>query len=179
MSDPFIGQIILFAGNFEPSGWAFCDGRLLPISQNTALFSILGTTYGGDGITNFALPDLRGRVPLHFGQGPGLSNYVQGQSAGAEQVTLTQGQLPAHSHSATSSLSGTAAPANSTDPTGRFLAQTRQATYGSGAPVALDPTSVSTTVAASGGNNQPHNNLQPYLALNYVIALFGIFPSRN
>jgi microcystin-dependent protein len=178
MSEPFIGQIVLFAGNFEPKGWAFCNGQLLSIAQNTALFAILGTTYGGNGQTTFALPDLRGRVPIHFGQGPGLSNYNLGQIGGTENVTLTTNQIPSHNHPATSTLSGTNAPATAAQPEGLQLAQGRQTAYGSGAPVTMNPTSVTTTVGAAGGN-QPHPNLQPYTTLSYIIALVGIFPSRN
>lgn len=179
MAEPFIGQIILFAGNFEPRGWAFCNGQLLSIAQNTALFSLLGTTYGGNGQTTFALPDLRGRVPLHFGQGPGLSDYILGESGGAEQVTLTQGQMPAHSHQAFSTLNASNAADDSTDPTGRVLAVANRGVYNSQTPnVSMAAAAISTTVASTGGN-QPHDNRQPYLAINYIIALEGIYPSRN
>lgn len=161
MATPFIGQITLFAGNFAPRGWAFCQGQLLSIAQNTALFSILGTTYGGDGQTTFALPDLRGRVPLQQGQGPGLQSYVLGQKAGTETVTLTVNEMPAHNHS----ITVTAVPPGGTIP----------AVDGQLTPTPLN------AFEASGmtGGSQPHNNLQPYLALNYIIALQGIFPSRN
>ena len=167
MSEPFIGSIILFAGNFAPRGWAFCNGQLLPIAQNTALFSILGTTYGGNGQTTFALPDLRGRVPLHPGTGPGLSQYTLGQSAGAETITLTSSEMPAHTHvqPASNGDQTTNRPNAAVPARGGVYAGT---TDGS----ALDPTSPA-------GGSQPHSNLQPYLAVNYIIALEGIFPSRN
>ena len=167
MSEPFIGSVILFAGNFAPRGWAFCNGQILSIAQNTALFSLLGTTYGGNGQTTFALPDLRGRVPLHFGQGPGLSSYALGQSAGTESVTLNLNQMPAHTHSqpATNAGQNTNRPNAAVPARGGVYAAS---TDGS----ALDPTT-------SAGGSQPHTNIQPYLALNYIIALEGIYPSRN
>lgn len=167
MSEPFLGSIILFGGNFAPRGWAFCNGQLLPIAQNTALFSLLGTTYGGNGQTTFALPDLRSRVPVHFGQGPGLSSYSLGQSAGAETITLTQAEMPAHAHTqpASNANQTTNRPNGAVPAKGGVYAG---ATDGS----QLDPT---TPV----GGSQPHSNLQPYLAMNYIIALEGIYPSRN
>jgi microcystin-dependent protein len=167
----FIGQVKLFAGNFAPVSWHDCDGSLMPISQYTALFSLLGTTYGGDGQTTFALPDLRGRAVLHVGQGPGLSNYQLGQTGGVETVTLTAAQLPVHSHSipATTSLgsSGTATglvPASSPDDIGSY-STTSNATMNSAA------------LQAAGGN-QPHSNIKPYLAVRYIICLEGIYPPR-
>ena len=163
-ASPFIAEIILFAGNFAPRGWAFCNGQLLSISQNTALFSLLGTTYGGNGQTTFALPDLRSRVPVHPGQGPGLSSYQLGQSGGAETVTLGVNQLPAHTHAATSPPVDTAATSNR--PTSG-MAPARGGAYAPGPSV------------GSTGGSQPHTNLQPHLALNYIIATQGIFPSRN
>ena len=166
MAEPFIGQIILFAGNFAPRGYAFCAGQLLPIAQNTALFSILGTTYGGNGQTTFALPDLRGRAPLSSGQGPGLSNYDLGQSAGQETHTLNANEMPQHTHlpQAASGDQTTNRAAGSVPASGGAYATTANA---SGA------------ATSSAGGSQPHNNLQPYLVLNYCIALEGIFPSRN
>jgi microcystin-dependent protein len=171
--DPFIGQIIMFAGNFAPSGWALCDGQLLPIAQNTALFSLLGTTYGGDGKTNFALPDLRGRVPVHPGQGPGLSMYELGQQAGSETVTLTSQEIPAHTHSfapgCSTQLPNTESPANAV-------------------PANLDPTQAFSTEpngnmragnSSAAGGSQAHGNLQPLVCVNFIIALQGIYPSRN
>ena len=180
MSEPFLGQIMLVGFNFAPTGWAMCNGQLLSISQNTALFSLLGTQYGGDGVQTFGLPDLRGRVAVGTGQGPGLSPYVVGQVTGSETVTLTVNQMPAHSHL----VGANAANATVASPSGADLAQTVDSTRGAvvntystppmTAPVTLDPA----TVKPSGGS-QPHPNIQPCLALNYIIALQGIFPSRG
>lgn len=182
MSQPFIGEIILFGGNFAPRGWAFCNGQILSIAQNTALFSILGTTYGGNGQTTFALPDLRGRVPVSAGQGPGLSPYSLGQQSGSETVTLTVQQMPAHNHPVNADgTNGTAV-----SPAGGNLAQTATGTgksavtsntYTTGAPAA--PVQLNPTTIGPQGGSQPHNNLQPLLALNYIIALEGVYPSRN
>jgi microcystin-dependent protein len=180
MQPPFLGQITLFPYNFAPFGWAMCEGQLLPISQNTALFSLLGTQFGGDGRSNFALPDLRGRVPIGQGQGPGLSPYVVGEQQGAEQVTLTAATDPAHSHAflafaaaATTNAPNGALPAegHGSGRGGTFAVNTYAA---SGASVTL----AAGEVGAAGGN-QPHNNLQPYLTLNWCIAMQGIFPSRS
>lgn len=167
MAEPFLGTILLFGGTFAPAGWALCEGQLLPISQNTALFSILGTTYGGNGTTNFALPDLRGRVPLGFGSAPGLSSYVEGQTGGVESITLTSSQIPGHQHlqPASNGDEGTNRPNNAVPARGGVYAS---ASDGS----ALAPTS-------SVGGGQPHENRQPFLVMNYIIALEGIFPSRN
>jgi microcystin-dependent protein len=191
--EPFIGQIILVPYNFAPRGWAFCNGLILPIAQNTALFSLLGTTYGGNGQTTFGLPDLRGRVALSSGQSPGTSVYELGQIAGAESVVLNVTQLPQHSHSfALGSLAATAnvknAAGNSRSPVGAMPAieaagvtatysNDALATAGAMAPGAIS-LSGAATVGAAGGN-QPFEILQPYLTLNYCIALQGIFPSRN
>lgn len=170
MSTPFIGEIRLFGFGFPPRGWALCEGQLLPISQNQALFSLLGTTYGGNGTTDFALPDLRGRVPLHHGQGPGFPSYVLGQQGGVEEVTLTIDQLGPHSHlSAAQSGAGTSA-----SPFGDVWARSEVAQYGTPAAASMDPAAVSPV-----GASQPHDNLAPYLTLNYCIALQGIFPSRS
>jgi microcystin-dependent protein len=167
VSEPFYGEIVLFAGNFAPRGWAFCNGQLLPISQNTALFSILGTTYGGNGQTTFALPDLRGRAPISAGQGPGLDNYQLGQAAGEETVTLNVNEIPAHAHGqpATNADEGTNRPSNAVPARGGVYAS------------ASDGTQMAPTAAA--GGNQPHDNRSPYLTVNYIIALEGIYPSRN
>lgn len=169
--NPFIGEIMMFAGNFAPTGWALCNGQLLSIAQNTALFSLLGTTYGGNGQTTFALPDLRGRAPIHFGQGPGLSNYSQGQLAGEENHTLLATEMPTHTHVARAD----AANGTSDTPTGMFPARTPGGTpaYGAGSAAQLASTFLATT-----GGSQPHNNMQPYLVINYCIALTGVFPSR-
>jgi microcystin-dependent protein len=167
VSTPFIGSITLFAGNFAPRGWAFCNGQLLPINQNTALFSLLGTTYGGNGMTTFALPDLRGRVPTHAGQGPGLSPYTLGESAGSESVTLTAAQMPAHNHAqpATNAEQGTSRPGNAVPAKGGVYAG------------ASDGSAMAPSSAAGGG--LPHDNRAPYLALNFIIALQGIYPALS
>lgn len=172
MADPFLGEIRLFGFNFAPVGWAMCQGQLLPISQNTALFSLLGTSYGGNGTTTFALPDLRSRVPLSMGQGAGLSNYVIGQAGGNENVTLLASQLPAHSHSV--NASSTAAAADR--PAGAVLGHAGVNTYAAGPDGA---TVMNAGMIANTGGSQPHSNLQPFLTLNFCIALQGIYPSRN
>ena len=166
MAQPYVGEIRLFAGNYTPAGWMFCDGSLLAIAQYDVLFNLIGTTYGGDGQSTFALPDLRGRVPIHFGNG-----FVQAQNGGAEQVTLTVAQLPAHSHGFLASSDV----ANSPNPAGHVLAETVSTTpYFAGPPaVPLAPPSV-----LNAGGSQPHNNFQPYLCIDYIISLFGIFPSQ-
>lgn len=170
--EPFIGEISLFAGNFPPRGWAFCDGQLLPISQNTALFSLLGTTYGGNGVSNFALPDLRGRIPLGYGQGPGLSPYQLGQSGGVEAVTLLLSQVPPHTHAPTSAgaVADTRSPANGYWAPGAAF----DPDYAS--PDALSP--MATGAVGAVGGSQPHDNMQPHLPLSFIIALEGIYPSR-
>lgn len=170
MSEPFLGMIAIYGFNFAPRGWAMCNGQILPIAQNTALFSLLGTTYGGNGQTTFALPDLRSRWPLHFGQGPGLSSYDLGQSAGTETVTLTGQQIPPHQHTVAASDGD----ATSNKPEGGVLAQGNQYTN-----VAPNVQMAPTMIPPSGGGGQPHTNIQPYLAINFCIALEGIFPSRN
>jgi len=193
MSTPFLGMIILVPYNFAPRGWAFCNGQILPIAQNTALFSLLGTTYGGNGQTTFALPDLRGRVPLSSGQGPGLSNYDLGQVAGTESVTLTITQMPIHNHPATVGTLAAAANAKTTagntrSPAGALPAMEAAgvtATYNNdGAPPGTQLAANAITVSGApaigtAGGSQPFDKMQPYLTLNYCIALEGIFPSRN
>lgn len=169
MSQPFIGEIVMFAGNFAPRGWSFCSGQTLSIAQNTALFSILGTTYGGNGQTTFALPDLRSRVPIHPGQGPGLSSYSLGQQGGSENVTLTVPQMPAHNHT----LNANNGASNDTIPTNAFFSEGGLYTTNA-ANVQMNPATIGLT-----GGSQPHPNIQPYLAINFIIALQGIFPSRN
>ncbi len=172
MSEPFIGEIRMFGFNFAPQGWALCNGQLLPISQNTALFSLLGTTYGGDGTTNFALPNMQSRVPIHQGQGAGLSSYLEGQAGGTETVTLLATQMPGHTHSVKAS-SGAAA---SGQPEGRALARSGSHIY------AAEPdtnTVMNANMLGDAGGSEPHGNIQPYLVVNFCIALIGIFPSRS
>lgn len=179
MADPFLGEIRMFGGNFAPNGWALCNGQLLAISQNTALFSILGTMFGGDGVRTFGLPDLRGRVPVHQGQGNGLSNYTVGEITGSENVTLLTGQMPTHNHTVgVSNQAGSAV-----DPTNGIIAEINT---GGRQPVttteAYVPTATGTMAAnavSMAGGNQPHSNIQPLLCLTFIIALQGIFPSRS
>lgn len=173
MSEPFLGMIATFGFNFAPRGWAMCSGQILPIAQNTALFSLLGTTYGGNGQTTFALPDLRSRVPIHFGQGPGLSSYDLGQSAGTENVTLTVNQMPAHPHPF--QILANEGDANSKVPLNTFFSGQSANFYNT----AQDGTKMGPQTTAIAGGSQPHTNIQPYLAINFCIALEGIFPSRN
>jgi microcystin-dependent protein len=172
MADPFVAEIRIFPFNFAPKGWAFCDGQLLPLSQNTALFSLLGTTYGGDGKSNFALPNMQGNAPMHPGQGPGLSLHDLGETGGSETVTLLESEIPAHSHV----LKGAEDDATFKTPLNLFLAGGNQMYVGPSptangtlAPESLPPV----------GGDQPHNNLQPYLTLNFNIALQGVFPPRT
>jgi microcystin-dependent protein len=173
MSDPFVAEIRIFPFNFAPRGWAFCNGQLLPISQNTALFSLLGTTYGGDGKSTFALPDLQGNAPMHPGQGSGLSLHDLGEMSGVEAVTLLQSEIPFHSHNLMSNSSA----ANRTAPQGNSFARATGATpY---APVGGQTTTLAVQALATAGGDQPHNNMQPYLTLNFCIALQGIFPPRS
>lgn len=176
--DPLIGEIRMFCGNFAPKGWAFCDGQLLSIAQNTALFSILGTTFGGNGQSTFGLPDLRGRVPMHPGQGPGLTPRVLGEVGGTENVTLLANQMPAHTHA----LNASNTQAGSDSPANGLLAQSYDqnannsvSTYAGGAPNA---TLNAASIAPAGGS-LPHDNMQPYQCVSFIIALEGVFPSRN
>ncbi|MCG3198874.1 MAG: phage tail protein [Candidatus Omnitrophica bacterium] len=167
MAQPYVGEIRMFAGNFAPAGWMFCEGQLLPISENETLFQLIGTTYGGDGESTFALPDLRGRIPIHQGDG-----FILAETGGAEEITLTVSQIPAHSHAALGSTNtGTG-----TAPQNNLLTNLPSATntaYGTDAPLTnLHPSSVSSV-----GGSQPHTNFQPYLCVDYIISLFGIFPS--
>ncbi len=179
MAEPFIGQIIIFAGNFQIRGYAFCNGQILSIAQNTALFSILGTTYGGNGQTTFALPNLQSRVPVHFGQGPGLSPYSLGEQSGSETVTLTSQQMPIHNHlvNANEGNGSAQAPAGGFPSAGIVPSSSNAAV--SNYRNSTDGTTLAATAIGNAGGNQPHNNIQPYLALNFLIALQGIFPSRN
>ena len=179
MSEPFLGEIKMIAFDFAPKGFAFCHGQTLNISQNQSLFNLIGTTYGGNGTSNFALPDLRGRVPIGEGQGTGLSNRVLGQSGGSETVTLTEGQLPSHNHALEADLNATSSSANSNDPAGKLLGKSNRPTYLSGtANITLDSNSISGSTS-SVGSGEAHNNVQPFLCINFVIALTGIFPSQN
>jgi len=170
--EPFIGQIMLFAGNFAPRGWAMCDGQLLSIAQNTALFSILGTTYGGNGQTTFGLPDLRGRVPIHPGTGPGLSSYVLGQMSGTENVTLNITQIPSHAHSVQPGCSSD--PPSASEPSNAVPATLESQAYSSESNASMRAVN-----SSAQGGSQPHTNIQPYNCVTFCIALEGIFPSRN
>lgn len=172
-AEPFLAEIYMGGMNFAPLGYALCQGQLLPIAQNTALFSLLGTTFGGNGQTTFALPDLRGRVPVGWGQGPGLSNRVLGEAGGAETVTLLNTQIPAHTHT----LMAVTEAGDASAPGGAFLANSGaldKEYKSTGTPVAMNSNAISIT-----GGSQPHSNIQPYLVLNFYIALQGIYPSRN
>ena len=170
MADPFVAEVRIFPFNFAPRGWAFCNGQLLPLSQNTALFSLLGTTYGGDGKSNFALPNLQGSTTMHWGQGPGLSQRDLGETGGSETVTLLQSEIPSHTHT-TAKAGSTVALLNS--PANNAL--TKPATGN-----AYDSTGAGNMASLSpAGGNQPHNNMQPYLTLNFCIALQGVFPPRS
>jgi microcystin-dependent protein len=168
MGQPFVGEIRLFAGNFAPAGWWFCDGSLWPISENEVLFNLIGTTYGGDGESTFALPDLRGRVPLHQGNSPGGS-FILGQAAGVETVTLTAQQIPVHSHQqvASTDVPSLSSPANAV--TGQAASRPYRVPGATGL--------MSASTLAPDGGSQPHENMQPYLAINYIISFFGIYPS--
>ena len=180
--DPFLGEISMFGGNFAPRGWAFCSGQLLSISQYSALFSLLGTTYGGDGRTTFALPDLRGRAAIHEGHGPGLSNRPLGSKSGTETNTMTVSQMPNHGHSTTVQLSLKAAQnaQDSSNPSGNSLGAANIYDSDVQPSVSLKEGSVTGTVnVLNNGGNLPFNNMQPYLTCNYIIALVGIFPSRS
>ena len=173
MSNPFLAEIRIFTGNFAPKGWALCDGQLMPISQNTALFSLLGTTYGGNGTSNFALPNLQGCAPMQAGQGPGLSLRDLGETGGEQAVTLLQTEMPAHSHNA----QATGTP-NSNDPANNAWASGQKGFGAVYAPpgnnVQMNPLALSIA-----GGNQPHNNMPPFLGLTFIIALQGVFPPRS
>lgn len=173
MSEPFVGEIRMFAGNFAPRGWAFCDGQLLAVSQNDALFSLFGTIYGGDGRTTFGLPDMRGRLPIHAGSGPGLSPRRLGSKGGAEEVTLTANQLPSHSHT----INAVSTPASETGP---GLNETLAQSVGYDAYVPSgSPESMASQNVSSVGGSRAHTNEMPYLCVHYIVALFGIYPSRH
>ncbi len=164
MAQPYVGEIRMFAGNFAPAGWMFCEGQLLPISENETLFQLIGTTYGGDGESTFALPDMRGRIPIHQGNG-----FVLAETGGAEEITLTVSQIPSHAHP----LMGSADPSSSRSPAGQVFGRTSAEAYASEwTPGVLAPQAVSNV-----GGSQPHTNFQPYLCVDFIISLFGIFPS--
>jgi microcystin-dependent protein len=167
VAQPYVGEIRIFAGNFAPAGWMFCEGQLLPISENETLFQLVGTTYGGDGQSTFALPDLRGRLPLHLGNG-----FVLAQTGGAEEVTLTSQQIPAHTHALTAST----APGTQNAPSNRVTAASPSVTLYTGD--VSDSNMASSAVGMTGGS-QPHTNFQPYLCVNFIISLFGIFPTQT
>ncbi len=172
MAEPYIGQIIMAGFNFAPRNYAFCDGRLIGIAQNSALFSLLGTTYGGNGSTTFAIPDLRSRVSVHQGQGPGLQSYLIGEAIGSENVTLLSSNMPSHNHIANASTAG-----GQENPSGNFPGTDTSVGalfYKTSPDVTMNPQMVGIA-----GGSQPHNNMQPYLTINFCIALYGIFPSRN
>jgi len=173
MSNPFIGEIRMFGGNFAPNGWSFCDGSLIAISENDALFNLIGTTYGGDGQNTFALPDLRGRIPVHQGQGPGISqNYTIGEVAGVENVTLTTQQIPSHNHIMLASTSAATNPS----PNGNIMATSP--TIESYVIDVAGPQLAATAVQNTGGS-APHNNVMPFTCISYIISLSGIFPSQT
>jgi microcystin-dependent protein len=175
MSNPFVAEIRIFPFNFAPTGWAFCAGQILPLSQNTALFSLLGTTYGGDGKSNFALPNMQGNAPMHPGQGPGLSLHDLGETGGSQTVTLLESEIPSHQHTlmANDNIGNVAAPG----PTLCFARSNPGTIYTTITNTAI--VQFSANAIAPAGGNQPHNNLQPYLALNFCIALQGVFPPRT
>jgi microcystin-dependent protein len=176
MADPFVAEIRIFPFNFAPKGWAFCDGQLLPLSQNTALFSLLGTTYGGDGKSNFALPNMQGNAPMHPGQGPGLSLHDLGETGGSQTVSLLESEMPSHPHS----LIAQVPPADTNLPTANVLARASVGGVNpyqppAGAPLVM----MSPNALTPAGGDQPHNNMQPYLTLSFCIALQGVFPPRT
>ena len=176
MAQPYIGEIRMFAGNFNPNGWMFCEGQILPISENEALFQLIGTTYGGDGESTFALPDLRGRIPLHFGTlASGGQTFILAETAGTEEVTLTVQQIPIHTHPHMCSSGGGA---NTTDPANAVAAPADLSQYST---LGSDGTQMGTPAMLSDpvGGSQPHTNFMPYLCINFIISLFGIFPSQT
>ena len=173
MGEPYVGEIRMFAGNFNPNGWMFCEGQLLPISENDSLFTLIGTTYGGDGQETFALPDLRGRLPVHMGTGAS-GTFVLGESAGAEEITLTTAQIPAHTHPLLCAASGGTPNSN---PAGGYWGPSDQTQYSLQAGT-VQMGNPAITGGASGGS-QPHTNFMPYLCINFIISLFGVFPSQT
>lgn len=174
MSEPFVGEIRMFAGNFAPRSWAFCDGQLLAVSQNDALFSLFGTIYGGDGRTTFGLPDMRGRLPMHAGTGPGLSQRRLGAKTGQENVTLTSNQLPSHNHNMTAN----SAAGDSSTPSGSFAKDATSSNLYINA-LTSTTTSMNPNMVKDTGGSRAHTNLMPFLCVNFIVALFGIYPSRS
>jgi microcystin-dependent protein len=171
MSQPFIGEIRMFGGNFAPAGWAFCDGQLMAISQNDALFTLIGTTFGGDGQETFALPDLQSRVPVHMGSAPGGSTYTLGEKAGVESVTLTTQQIPVHNHPLMAQTNA----GNQSSPVNTICAQSGARQY----VVANTNATMTATAISPAGGSQPHENMMPFLVISFIISLFGIFPQQN
>lgn len=174
--DPYLGDIRLFAGSFAPAGWVICDGRLLAISQNDALYAIIGTTYGGDGVNTFGVPDLRGRLPVGQGNGPGLTPRVIGQQFGVESVTLVTTQIPSHNHTLNAS---TTAPSTSPSPAGTVFAHSDADKIYVSSPTGPVPETLNPATVQATGGTQPHNNIMPTTAINYIMCTSGIFPSRN
>ena len=171
MGEPYVGEIRMFAGNFAPSGWMFCEGQTLPISENEVLFQLIGTTYGGDGQETFNLPNLASRVPIHMGTGPDGTTYQIGEMAGTEQETLTAQQIPVHSHA----LLGSTSAAGSRDAPGNVFGTAAGDIYAQ----VLDPITLSPQAVGAAGGSQPHENTQPFLCINFIISLFGVFPSQT
>lgn len=178
MSDPFVAEIRIFPFNFAPKGWAFCNGQLMPISQNTALFSLLGTTYGGDGRSNFALPNLQGNAPMHPGQGPGLSLHDLGETGGSDTVTLLNSEIPIHSHNV-NCIDGGRVAGQVGQPGNAILVKTGGAPANAYTSSGIPNQTMSANMVAPVGGDQPHNNMMPYLTLNFCIALQGVFPPRS
>jgi microcystin-dependent protein len=173
MAQPFVGEIRMFGGNFPPVGWMFCDGQTLPISENDVLFTLIGTTYGGDGQETFNLPNLQSRIPIHFGTGPDGVTYQLAEASGVEQVTLTTQQIPGHSHP----LLGSTSLSDDPSPAGKLLGESRPGTLSFFQDVAANP--MAATAIAPVGGSQPHENCQPFLCVNFIISLFGIFPTQT
>ncbi len=170
MAQPYVGEIRMFAGNFAPAGWMFCDGQLLPISENETLFQLIGTTYGGDGESTFALPNLQSRVPIHQGTGPDGNTYILAETGGVEEVTLTTNQIPIHTHA----FLGSSAAATLTSPSSSVVGTSAQVDY---LTIAQPTVAMNSNAITPVGGSQPHTNLQPFLCINFIISLFGIFPS--